>query len=77
MYADPLELAKHARVVDMAEIEENECNLNIPRYIDTFEPEEPIDVNQALAELDAAEEARRQAERQLRELLRGAGYAVT
>jgi len=75
MYADPVELAKHARVVDMTEIEENECNLNIPRYIDTFEPEEPIDVNQALTELDAAEEARREAEKQLRELLREAGYA--
>ena len=44
LYADPVELGKHARVVDMDEIEENECNLNIPRFVDTFEPEEPIDV---------------------------------
>jgi len=26
------------------EIVENEFNLNIPRYVDTFEPEEEIDV---------------------------------
>ena len=28
----------------LAEIAENDFNLNIPRYVDTFEPEEEIDV---------------------------------
>lgn len=59
----------------LSEIEENEFNLNIPRYVDTFEPEEPIDVRQALTDLDAAEQARQEAERQLRELLLEVGYA--
>ena len=40
--------------MDLTEVEENEHNLNIPRYVDTFEPEEPIDVNQALGELETA-----------------------
>jgi type I restriction enzyme M protein len=75
MYADPAELTRHARVVEMAEIEENEFHLNIPRYVDTFEPEEPIEVNEALAELDQAEKERQAAERELRKLLKGAGYA--
>ncbi len=75
LYADPVELGKHARVVDMAEIEENECNLNIPRFIDTFEPEERIDVNVVLKELEMAESARQDAEQELRELLKGVGYA--
>ena len=39
IYGDPDELLKHARVVGIGEIEENEFNLNIPRYVDTFEPE--------------------------------------
>lgn len=69
MYADPAELAKHARAVDITEVEENEFNLNIPRYVDTFEPEEPIDVKAALAELDAAEVMRQAAEKHLRKLL--------
>ena len=30
----------------MKEIEENEYNLNIPRYVDTFEEEEEIDINE-------------------------------
>ncbi|MDB5311273.1 MAG: hypothetical protein JWO38_5475 [Gemmataceae bacterium] len=76
LYANPAELAKHARVVDGTEIEENEFNLNIPRYVDTFEPEEPIDVAEALRELDDAEKARQKAEKTLRELLRGVGYGT-
>ena len=75
MYSDPTELAKHARVVDKPEVEDNENNLNIPRYVDTFEPEEPIDVNKALGELDAAEFERSKAERHLRKLLNSVGYA--
>ena len=76
LYADPAELAKHARDVDMAEIEENEFNLNIPRYVDTFEPEEPIDVNEALRELEQAEKERQAAEIELRKMLKGVGYGV-
>ena len=30
----------------MDEIKENEYNLNIPRYVDTFEEEAPIDLQQ-------------------------------
>lgn len=74
LYANPAELAKHARVVDVSEVIENEYNLNIPRYVDTFEPEEPIDVAVALKALDAAEAARREAESRLRDLLKGVGY---
>ena len=48
LYADPDELLKHARVVDMDEVEENEFNLNVPRYVDTFEPEPRMDVMEAL-----------------------------
>ncbi len=39
----------------MAEIIENDYNLNIPRYVDTFEEEAPIDlatVSQKLKRLD-------------------------
>ena len=34
-----------------AEIEENDFNLNIPRYVDTFEPEAEIDLAAVTAEL--------------------------
>ncbi len=45
------------RVVDLNEIEENDFNLNISRYIDTLEPEKPIDVKAELGKLWAAEKA--------------------
>lgn len=46
---------KYAHVATMDEIKENEYNLNIPRYVDTFEPEPEIDiaaVNQQIADID-------------------------
>ena len=37
------------------ELEENEFNLNIPRYVDTFEEEEPVDLESVSNELEALE----------------------
>ncbi|MGZ4978528.1 MAG: N-6 DNA methylase, partial [Methylobacter sp.] len=54
VFADPELRKRYFSVVDMEEIEENEFNLNIPRYVDTFEPEEEIDLAQAIAEFNAA-----------------------
>ena len=42
---------KFAHVATMSEIVENGFNLNIPRYVDTFEPEEEIDLNAVAAEI--------------------------
>jgi type I restriction enzyme M protein len=39
----------------MEEIKENDFNLNIPRYVDTFEEEEPIDLGKVVAELKELE----------------------
>jgi len=74
IYGDPDELLKHARVVGTDEIEENEFNLNIPRYVDTFEPEPRLEVPVALKSLHDAESALRQAEQALMALLKTAGY---
>jgi type I restriction enzyme M protein len=76
LYADPDELLKHARVVGLDEIEENEFNLNIPRYVDTFEPEPRVEVKDALKALREAEQVAATAERELRNLLDEVGYGV-
>jgi type I restriction enzyme M protein len=76
LYTDPDELLKHARVVSLAEIEENEFNLNIPRYVDTFEPEPRVEAKDALRALGEAEAAAESAEKELSRLLKAAGYAV-
>jgi len=46
---------KYARVVPFKEIEENDFNLNIPRYVDTFEAEVEIDVKAVQAEIKQLE----------------------
>lgn len=45
------DVEKFAHVATMAEIAANGFNLNIPRYVDTFEPEEEIDLNEVAAEI--------------------------
>ena len=37
---------KFAHVATLDEIKENDYNLNIPRYVDTFEEEEPVDLEE-------------------------------
>ncbi|GAB3024011.1 type I restriction-modification system subunit M [Natronobiforma cellulositropha] len=59
------EEAHHSRLVDLEEIEENDWNLNVPRYVDTTEPEEPIDVSEKLQELDQLAEERRKTDEEL------------
>lgn len=74
LYSDPGELHKHARVVDINEVKENEFNLNIPRYVDTFEPEARLEVQDALTTLNDASAAWTKAKRELFQLLRSVGY---
>ena len=50
------EVEKFAHVADFAEIRENDFNLNIPRYVDTFEEEEEIDIEAVQREIDDLEE---------------------
>lgn len=52
MLQDPELRKRYFAVVDMEDLEENEFNLNIPRYVDTFEPEEEINLATAIAEFN-------------------------
>ena len=65
---------RYARVVDVAEIEKNDFNLNITRYIETAEAEEKVDVAAAVAKLRELEKARAEAEARMNGFLRGLGY---
>ena len=74
LYSDPDELLKHAQVVELEEIKENEFNLNIPRYVETFEPEKRILITDALRALREVQEQITDAETELIGLLRRSGY---
>ena len=43
---------KYAHVASLAEIEENDFNLNIPRYVDTFEEEEVVPLNEIVKNIN-------------------------
>lgn len=67
--ADPDETRRYFVVAEKDEIEENEFNLNLPRYVDTFEPEEEIQLNIALKELTDSERRSADARTKLQTLL--------
>lgn len=50
-YRNRLEADKYSYRAPLSEIAENDYNLNIPRYVDTFEDEEPIDLAAVSKEL--------------------------
>ena len=72
--ATPEEARRHFAVVDRAEIEENEFNLNLPRYVDTFEPAEDIPLHTALSGLCAAEQQAAEARMRLHQLIEAVGH---
>ena len=47
---------KYAYLAGFDEIQENDFNLNIPRYVDTFEEEAEIDIGAVQSEIDGLEE---------------------
>lgn len=73
MLQDPELRKRYFAIADMEELEENEFNLNIPRYVDTFEPEEEIDLKQAIAEFKATLEKETALEKSIDELLKVLG----
>jgi len=48
-------IEKFSHVAELSEVEENDYNLNIPRYVDTFEEEEPVDLAEVSEKLVALE----------------------
>ena len=50
-YKNRKEIEKYSHLASREEIVENDYNLNIPRYVDTFEEEEEIDLAKVKAEI--------------------------
>ena len=50
-YDERKDVDKYAHVAPLSEIEDNEFNLNIPRYVDTFEEEPPVDVDKLVNDI--------------------------
>lgn len=65
-------LEKYAYRASIEELKGNEFNLNIPRYVDTFEEEEPVDIEATQKEIEKLEgelvEVRKEMSKYLKEL---------
>ena len=72
-YAKRKEIEKFSRKVNFKEIEENDFNLNITRYVDTFEEEAPVDIKANLKELAALDPEIEKLEKQMDNYLKDLG----
>jgi len=54
-YAKRVTIEKYSYVASLDEVRENDYNLNIPRYVDTFEEEESVDIEAIASELKTLE----------------------
>ncbi|MCI1935767.1 MAG: type I restriction-modification system subunit M [Bifidobacteriaceae bacterium] len=55
-YLARTDVEKYAHVASMDEIRENDYNLNIPRYVDTFEEEPSVDTTKLLVDMKSLSE---------------------
>ena len=65
---------KYAFVATLADIQENDYNLNIPRYVDTFEEEAEVDIPAVQKEIDALETELAEVQAKMRDYLKELGY---
>ncbi|HCW31980.1 MAG: type I restriction-modification system, M subunit, type I restriction enzyme M protein [Candidatus Peregrinibacteria bacterium GW2011_GWE2_39_6] len=73
-YDDYKDIEKFARIVDLKEIEKNEFNLNVRRYIENGEEEEEINVSEVWGELKELEKERSQIDKEVEGYLKELKY---
>lgn len=72
-YKNRKEIEKFSHLASLDEIKENDFNLNIPRYVDTFEEEEEIDLTAVKAEITDLENQLQDVQAQMQEYLKELG----
>lgn len=68
-YTKRKEVKKYSHKATLKEIEENDFNLNIPRYVDTFEEEAPVDIKTVQAEIAHIDTELKEVEKQMQKYL--------
>jgi len=72
-YKNRKNIDKFIHIAQIKEIESNGFNLNIPRYVDTFEEEKPIDIKAVLSDLQNLEKQRDELEKEISGYLKELG----
>ena len=68
------EMERYCSVADLEEIQKNDYNLNVTRYVDIAEPEEPVDVDAVIGELSGLESERSKLDATMKSYLKELGY---
>ncbi len=75
-YRNRKEIEKYSHNASLQEVKENEFNLNIPRYVDTLEDEEPIDIDVIATELKRLKINETKLEKSIEDACRELGIAL-
>ncbi len=72
-YRNRKKIERYSHLATLQEIADNDYNLNIPRYVDTFEEEEEIDIKAVMADIKRLEAERADLDAQIEVYLRELG----
>lgn len=75
-YQERTEIEKFSHKATLQEIADNDYNLNIPRYVDTFEEEEEIDIQAVMAEIKSLEAKRAELDKEINVYFKELGIIV-
>ena len=70
LYSKRETVEKESYLASFEDIEKNDFNLNIPRYVDNFEKEEEVDINALLMQMDQTDKELEQAQGEFLSLLK-------
>ena len=70
------DIDRYCHVTEREELEENEFNLNVPRYVDISEPEEEIDIQKTVDDLKKLEKEREDLEDKVKKDLKELGIKI-
>ncbi|NWJ56970.1 SAM-dependent DNA methyltransferase [Marine Group I thaumarchaeote] len=74
--ADFKDIDRYCHVADKEELEENEFNFNVPRYVDISEPEEPVDIQKTIDEIKKLDKEREGLEKKVQADLKELGFKI-
>ena len=70
LYSDRKTVEKESYLASFEDIEKNDFNLNIPRYVDNFEKEEDVDINALLQDMKKTDDELEQVQKEFLSLLK-------
>ena len=72
-YKERKEIEKYSHKASYEEVKENDYNLNIPRYVDTFEEEEQVDIKEIANKIESLEKELETVKKAMQEHLKNLG----